>query len=153
MKDIDRLRAGASVTIACTGTISFTSVEHLAYMAGFGWTSWLYPVVLDVVAAVGTDVWLRRLVKSWQWGAILACLAITLSLAANTLDHWLTTHTVLAAVLGAVPPGVLAVLLVVVHKHGAALAMTTKRKAPRKRAATTARRRPAARPKRELQAV
>lgn len=133
MPKINRLQLGGFITVACAAVISFNSIEHLAAVAGFGWTSWLFPVVLDVVFGIAVDVWMRRVAGSWQWGAALSVVAIVLSLAANTADHWLTTHTMLAAVMGAVPPLMLAGLLVVFHRHAAAVATKTRRTPARRR--------------------
>lgn len=135
----NRLHIGGFITVACTATLSFTSTQHLAAMAGFGWTSWLFPIGIDAVAAVAMDIWMRRVAKSWQWAAVLACLAIAESLAANVADHWLTTHTILAAILGSIPPLMLAGLLIVIHRHAATLARR-RRRAPQRKPTTTRRR-------------
>lgn len=142
-KKLNRLHVGAFVTIACTAALSFTSTQHLAAMAGFGWSSWLFPITLDAVAAVAMDVWMRRVKDSWHWAAALSGLTIALSLAANVADHWYSTHTVLATVLGAVPPLVLAGLLVVMHRHAAALAKRRQRSAAARKPRTTTARKPA----------
>lgn len=112
-----RLRGLAFITVAATAVISFSSVQHLAEAMRFGWLSWLFPVTLDAVAAFGMDVWMRRS-KAQHSAATLALSAITLSLAANVTDHYQSTHLVLAAVLGAIPPAMLAALLLVLHRHG-----------------------------------
>lgn len=112
-----RLRAFAAITITSAAIISFQSVRHLAEMAGFGWLAWLFPLTLDAVAAFGMDVWIRRS-RAWREAAALAMVAISGSLVANVVDHWLTQQSVLAAVLGAVPPAMLAALLFVLHRHG-----------------------------------
>lgn len=114
----NRLRILAVITVMSTGIISFGSIEHLAssHDGGFTWMSWLFPLCLDAVAAVGVDLWLTRS-KAWRGASVLALSAIAMSLAANTADHWLTTHTVLAGILGAVPPAMLAALLIVLHRH------------------------------------
>jgi hypothetical protein len=112
-----RLRVLAFITVAATATISFTSVQHLAASAGFGWLAWLFPLVVDAVAAFGMDVWMRRSGAQRSAGA-LALSAIGLSLAANVADHYLATGLVLAALLGAIPPIMLAWLLLTLHRHG-----------------------------------
>jgi hypothetical protein len=111
-----RLRGFAALTIGGTAVISFSSVQHLAYVNGFGWLSWLYPLCLDAVAAFGMDVWIRRS-PAWKAAAWLALFAILCSLLANGWDHG--SNGWLAAVLGALPPFMLACLLGVLHKHGA----------------------------------
>lgn len=111
-----RLRILAAVTVTATAAISFTSIQHLAAVNGFGAASWLFPLTLDAAAAVGLDLWARR-ARAWREAAWLAMVAIGLSLVANTLDHWITTGTVLAAVLGAFPPAMLGGLLLVLHRH------------------------------------
>lgn len=112
-----RLRLFAGLTIAAAAAISFESIRHLAVIAGFGPLAILFPLTLDAVAAYGMDLWVRRSPAATQakW---LALAAIGGSLVANVVDHWLTQRAVLGAVLGAVPPGMLAALLAVAHKHG-----------------------------------
>lgn len=107
-----------SVTIAVALIVSFTSIQNLAQWAGFGWRSWLFPVLVDVVAAAGYEMWMSRSAarRSAAW---LAGFAVTLSLAANVADWWIVSeHKVLPAAMGAVPPLMLAWLLYVVHRHG-----------------------------------
>lgn len=133
MKKIDikrvRLRLGAFIVVACTGAISFMSSRDLAWMAHFGWLSWLFPVCLDAVAAVALDIWMRRSgaqrISGW-----LGMTAIMLSTASNAADHYLSTGLVLAAVLGVVPPAMLAWMLLALHKHVAPQAGTTVELAP-----------------------
>lgn len=116
MTGVWRLRVLAAVTVAATAAISFTSIQHLAASSGFGLGSWLFPLTLDAVAAVGLDLWARR-ARAWREAAVLAMVAILLSLAANIVDHWITTGSVLAAVLGAFPPAALGGMLLVLHRH------------------------------------
>lgn len=116
MTAVWRLRALAAVTVAATAAISFTSIQHLAAVNGFGAMSWLFPLTLDAAAAVGLDLWARR-ARAWREAAGLAMVAVTLSLMANVIDHWLLTGSVLAAVLGAFPPAMLGGLLLVLHRH------------------------------------
>lgn len=112
-----RLRVLAFITVSATAVISFTSVQALAHRAGFGWTDWLFPLSLDAVAAFAMDVWMRHGAAQRSAGA-LALTSIGLSLAANVGWHYLDTG-VLAAILGAIPPGTLAWLLLVLHQHSA----------------------------------
>lgn len=113
-----RLRAGAFIVVACAAAISFTSSKDLAVMAKFGWLAWLFPVCLDAVAAVALDIWIRhsaaQRIAGW-----LGMAAIMLSTASNGADHYLSTGMVLAAVLGVVPPAMLAWMLLVLHRHAA----------------------------------
>lgn len=109
-----RLRLMAFITIADTGVISYVSTRNLAERWGFGPLSWMYPLCLDAVAAVGMDLWMSQSParRSAKW---LALAAVALSLAANVVD-WLYVG-VGAAVLGAVPPLMLAALLLTMHRH------------------------------------
>ena len=111
-----RIRVLAAVTIACTGVISFSSLRNLAEHAGFGWLAWLFPICIDCVAALGMDVWLSKS-PAYRWGAGLALSAVALSLVGNISDWWIKKGTVLAALLGAVPPAALAFELFVMHRH------------------------------------
>jgi hypothetical protein len=112
-----RLRALALLTVAGTAWISFSSSQDLAVRAGFGLRSWAFPICLDAVAAFAVDVWMRRS-PAQRPAATLALTAIGLSLASNVADHYITAGTVLAALLGGIPPAMLAWLLLVLHKHG-----------------------------------
>lgn len=111
-----RLRIMAFITVADTGLISYVSTRNLAERWGFGALSWLYPLCLDAVAAVGMDLWMSNspAKRAAKW---LALFAVALSLAANVVD-WLYVGPG-AAVLGAVPPLMLAALLLTLHRHGA----------------------------------
>lgn len=104
----------AVITIADAGVISYVSTRNLAERFGFGSLSWLYPLCLDAVAAVGMDLWMSdsRAQRPAKW---LALSAVSLSLAANVAD-WMFTG-IGAAVLGAVPPVMLAALLLTMHRH------------------------------------
>ncbi|GAB3448880.1 hypothetical protein GCM10027436_42760 [Actinophytocola sediminis] len=111
-----RLRLMAFVTIADTGVISYISTKNLAERWGFGALSWLYPLCLDAVAAVGMDLWMSNS-PAKRAAACLSLSAVGLSLAANVAD-WLYVGPG-AAVLGAVPPLMLAALLLTMHRHAA----------------------------------
>lgn len=116
-----RLRVFAALTIASAAVVSFDSIRHLAQHAGFGQLAWLFPLTLDAVAAYGMDLWVQRS-PAWKQARALALAAIFGSLLANIADHWLTARTVLPAVLGAVPPAMLAALLAVAHRHASGTA-------------------------------
>jgi uncharacterized protein DUF2637 len=109
-----RLRIMAFITVADTGLISYVSTRNLAERWGFETLSWLYPLCLDAVAAVGMDLWMSNspAKRAAKW---LALFAVALSLAANVVD-WLYVGPG-AAVLGAVPPLMLAALLLTLHRH------------------------------------
>lgn len=111
-----RLRLMAFITIADTGLISYVSTRNLAERWGFGSLSWLYPLCLDAVAAVGMDLWMSGSAAK-RAAARLTLAAVALSLAANIAD-WLYVG-IGAAVLGAVPPLILAALLLTMHVHSA----------------------------------
>lgn len=110
-----RLRLLGFLTVVAAAVISFDSVRHLAESNGFGWQSWLFPLTIDAVAAVGMDLWMRRS-PAWRAAATLALVAIAGSLAANVADHAARGGPG-AGVLGAVPPASLAALLWVFHRH------------------------------------
>jgi hypothetical protein len=114
-----RIRLMAFITIADTGLISYVSTRNLAERWGFGALSWLYPLCLDAVAAVGMDLWISGS-PAKRAAARLTLAAVSLSLAANIAD-WLYVG-VGAAVLGAVPPLMLAALLLTMHVHSSATA-------------------------------
>lgn len=109
-----RLRFMAFVTIADTGIISYISTKNLAERWGFGDLSWLYPLCLDAVAAVGMDLWMSNS-PAKRAAACLSLFAVGLSLAANVAD-WSYIGPG-AAALGAVPPLMLAALLLTMHLH------------------------------------
>jgi uncharacterized protein DUF2637 len=111
-----RLRLMAFITITDAGLISYVSTRNLADRWGFGSLSWLYPLCLDAVAAVGMDLWMSGS-PAKRAAARLTLTAVALSLAANIAD-WLYVG-VGAAVLGAVPPLMLAALLLTMHVHSA----------------------------------
>jgi hypothetical protein len=113
-----RLRIMAAATIGCDAVFSYVSTRNLAERFGFGWLSWLFPLCLDATAAVGMELWLSRspAQRPAKW---LAMSAIALSLAANMTDWYLAQNNWGSAVLGAVPPAMLAAQLLVLHKHQA----------------------------------
>jgi hypothetical protein len=115
---VSRLRLFATLPVASAAVISFESVRHLAEIAGFGNLAWLFPLTLDAAVAFGTDLWIRReRSAAMNQARALALVGIVLSLAANVADHWISTRSVLAAVLGAIPPAILAAMLSVLHRH------------------------------------
>lgn len=127
-----RLRVMAFITIADTGIISYISTKNLAERWGFGSLSWLYPLCLDAVAAVGMDLWMSGS-PAKRAAAWLSLFAVGLSLAANVAD-WLYIGPG-AAVLGAVPPLMLAALLLTMHYHAARTEQVKQRSRRRRRPA------------------
>lgn len=111
-----RLRLMAAATIGCGAVFSYVSTRNLAERFGFGWLSWLFPLCLDATAAVGMELWLSRS-PAQRSAIVLALSAITLSLAANVADWRLAQNNWGSAVLGAVPPAMLAAQLWVLHQH------------------------------------
>lgn len=132
-----RLRLMAAATIGCDATFSYVSTQSLAERFGFGWLSWLFPLCLDATAAVGMELWLSRspAQRPAKW---LALSAIALSLAANMVDWLLAQNSWRSAVLGAVPPAMLAAQLLVLHQHesGQPRRARTGATGPRSRTAT-----------------
>jgi hypothetical protein len=133
-----RLRVLSAITIACAAVISFNSIRNLAHREGFDWLSWIFPVILDAVAAVGMDLWISGS-KAWHWAAALASTTVLMSTAANAWDHFSSTDpdgpgpltgSYVAAGLGALPPAMLAFLLIVLHKHAKGLRDETPAEAP-----------------------
>jgi hypothetical protein len=116
-----RLRIFAAITITATAVISFDSIRHLAEYAHFGKLAWIFPLTLDAVAAFGMDLWVTRS-PAWKQARALALAAIIGSLIGNVVDHWISSKDLLPAVLGAVPPGMLAALLAVLHRHASGTA-------------------------------
>jgi hypothetical protein len=111
-----RLRTLTAVTIGVALVLSFSSIKQLAVHAGWGQRSWLFPILVDVVAAAAYEVWMS-VSPARKPAARLAAFAVASSLTANVTDWWINQATVLAAVLGALPPIMLAWLLYVVHVH------------------------------------
>jgi hypothetical protein len=115
---VTRLRLFATLPVASAAIISFDSVRHLAESAGFGPLAWLFPLTMDAAVAFGTDLWIRRKQSAAMSKArALALTVMAGSLVANTVDHYMT-GSILGGLLGAVPPTVLAWMLLVLHQHG-----------------------------------
>lgn len=111
-----RLRLFAFVTLVAAAVISFSSLQDLALYAGFAGKSWLLPLCVDAVAALGMEVWLSGS-PAWKAGRNLAMVAILGSLAGNGGDWWFKSASFLSAGLGLVPPAALAAVLLVLHRH------------------------------------
>ena len=110
--------AGCAVVGGAAAVMSFTALSDLARRMGitgtvevFGWTfhvAWLLPIVVDILAAVATRVWLRRL-GGWEavrfarraaWGAIAA------TVGGNAYHGYLTGHGDVDVVIVAAVPAV-----------------------------------------------
>lgn len=116
-----RIRILASITIAVTAVISFSSLRNLADRAGWGDLSWLFPVCLDAVAALAVELWLSNS-PARRGARLLALSAIVLSTVGNVFDWGIRSNlwpvpVWLAPALGAVPPVGLGFLLLVLHVH------------------------------------
>jgi hypothetical protein len=119
-----RLRLFAAMPVIAAAWISFDSIRHLAEAVGFGSVlSWFFPLTIDACIAYGTDLWIRReRSPAMRQARALALTSMAISMAANAVDHYMTSRLWEAAVLGALPPAVLAVMLLVLqqHSHGVA---------------------------------
>lgn len=113
-----RLRLMAAATVGCAAVFSYVSTRNLGERLGFGWLSWLFPMCLDAGAAVGMELWLSGspAQRPAKW---LALAAITASLTVNFIDWRLAQNNWGSAVLGTVPPAMLALQLLVLHQHDA----------------------------------
>lgn len=113
-----RLRLFAAVIIVATAWISFTSLANLASHFGFGPRAWLFPITVDAVAAFGMDIWLVSR-SPHKTGRNLALFAILCSIVGNVCDWLISQGSWQAGVLGAVPPAMLAWVLLTLHRHHA----------------------------------
>lgn len=89
--------------------LSYQSLMHLGELAGYGWLSPLYPVVVDAGAAASCAAWLHT--RGRQALAMTWCL-LAVSVLLNGTTHFLeSTHTapswLLVVAVAAVPPTVL----------------------------------------------
>ena len=105
-----------TVVLVGAAVISFTSIAHLAQRWGFGALSWAFPVILDAAGAYGMAVWLRHQ-TAWRAGAVLTLVSVGFSTAVNVTDHYQATRSSTAALLGALPPAMLALVLFVAHRN------------------------------------
>jgi len=106
----------ATLVIAVAAVWSFDALSNLAEHVGFGPLSWMFPLCIDAVAALGMDIWMTR-APAWKLGRVLALAAITVSLAGNILDWAVRSAYPLAMGLGAIPPIALAAVLGVTHSN------------------------------------
>ena len=106
-----------ALCIAAVAAIwSFVTLTNLAEYLGFGPLSWMFPLCIDAVAALGMDFWMTRS-PVWRLGRVLAMFGITVSVAGNVTDWLLRSVHPLAAVFGFIPPAVLAAVLGIMHRN------------------------------------
>lgn len=101
---------GAGLLLACTAVLSFTSLSDLAARGAYtDWRRWLWPLSVDLAGLVAVRIWLTRglAASARRTGLLLALAVIVISTAGNALEH-LWSGGGLAAVMGSVPPLVLA---------------------------------------------
>jgi hypothetical protein len=114
-----QLRRGLGLTIAAVAAIwSFFTLTNLAAYLGFGSLSWMFPLCIDALAALGMDYWMTR-APAWKAGRALALSAIAVSLVANPVDWLLREASPLAAAFGIIPPAALAAVLGIMHSNAA----------------------------------
>lgn len=106
----------AFLVISVAAVWSFDALKNLAEHVGFGPLSWMFPLCIDAVAALGMDIWMSR-APAWKLGRVLALAAIAVSLVGNILDWWVRSANPLAMGLGAIPPIALAAVLGVTHSN------------------------------------
>jgi hypothetical protein len=106
----------AFLVISVAAVWSFDALRNLAEHVGFGPLSWMFPLCIDAVAALGMDIWMSR-APAWKLGRVLALAAIAVSLLGNVLDWWVRSADPLAMGLGAIPPIALAAVLGVIHSN------------------------------------
>lgn len=101
---------GAGALLACTAILSFTTLADLAARGAYtDWRKWLWPLSVDLAGVVAVRIWLARglATSARRTGLMLALAVIVISTAGNALEHLWQGGT-LAAVMGSVPPLVLA---------------------------------------------
>ena len=118
---------GLAVVAVAAGTLSFDALRHLAVMVGTPATlAWLVPLAVDAAAVVATRAWLDTAApeRARRFARVLALVTVALSIAGNTVSHWLVAYKVAPAwwtlvAVASVPPLVWARVA-----HLAALAAT-----------------------------
>jgi Protein of unknown function (DUF2637) len=106
----------ALVVVVVAAVWSFDALTNLAQHVGFGQLSWMFPLCIDAVAAIGMDYWMTRS-PAWKAGRAMAMCAITVSTAGNVVDWVLRDVHELAVIFGAVPPAALAWVLGIMHRN------------------------------------
>jgi hypothetical protein len=102
-------------------TWSFVTLNNLAQFLGFGPLSWMFPLCIDAMAALGMDYWMTRS-PAWRAGRVMALTAIGVSIAGNVSDWLLRGVSPLAALFGVIPPAALGAVLGIAHRNAAGTA-------------------------------
>lgn len=109
------------LTIAVVAAVwSFHTLTNLAQLLGFGRLSWMFPLTIDAVAALGMDYWMTRS-PAWRLGRAMAMTAIIVSIAGNVADWLLSGSPWYTALFGVIPPAALAATLGIMHRNTAGL--------------------------------
>jgi hypothetical protein len=106
----------ALVVVAVAAVWSFDALTNLANFLGFGRLSWMFPLCIDAVAAIGMDYWMTR-APAWRAGRAMAMTAIGVSTIGNAIDWVLRDVHPLAPVFGIVPPIALAWVMGIMHRN------------------------------------
>lgn len=117
------VRLVAAIPVAGALVLSFSNLADLARSARFeSWLAYLWPGTLDATGVVASLIWLDAAMPAdARRGAMrLALAAIALSIAGNSLRHWLLDtgqrpHVIIQMAIAAVPPAVLFLMLHVLH--------------------------------------
>jgi hypothetical protein len=104
------------VVVVVAAVWSFEALSNLARHVGFGPLSWMFPLCIDAVAAIGMDYWMTRS-PAWKAGRAMAMSAIIVSTAGNVVDWALRDVHELAVIFGAIPPAALAWVLGIMHRN------------------------------------
>lgn len=112
-------RRALGLTIGAVAAIwSFDTLTNLALHLGFGELSWMFPLTIDAVAALGMDYWMTRS-PAWRFGRVMAFVAIGVSIVGNVADWILRDSAWYAALFGVIPPAALAAVLGIMHRNAA----------------------------------
>ncbi|TCO57180.1 DUF2637 domain-containing protein [Actinocrispum wychmicini] len=117
------VRLVAVIPVAGALVLSFSNLADLARSARFdGWLAYLWPGTLDATGVVASLIWLDITMPgdARRAASRLALAAIALSIAGNSLRHWLLDagqrpYVVVQMAIAAVPPAVLFLMLHVLH--------------------------------------
>jgi Protein of unknown function (DUF2637) len=104
------------IVIAVATVWSFDALRNLAHFLGFGKLSWMFPLCIDAVAAIGMDYWMTRS-PAWRGGRLMALAAIGVSTAGNATDWLLRNVHPLAPLFGIIPPLALAWVMGIWHRN------------------------------------
>lgn len=134
------IHAMSGLIVGGAAVLSFNSSRDLAESCGFhDWLSWVWPICLDAVAYTATRIWLSRTTDdpTRLYARRLALSGISLSLAANGLDLFLTVEKLAPAwgvvlLVGAIPPAMLAAVIhMLVMRRGLTAHRTKKTTTPK----------------------